>query len=141
MTTMIDITKGVVLEGHPQGFGVNNTGGYLKKLGNTHGIVNPHSLWFEVLGDFGIGIFLYFIFIYLNLLWDLLKVYRESLKSAPSGITSYTTLSLIAALGGFILTAFAPSSVISFPQMWLLFGLAATIIIRRKTFLENVKNG
>jgi teichuronic acid biosynthesis protein TuaE len=98
--------------------------------------VNPHSLWFEILGDFGLGIFLYFIFIYLNLLWDLLKVYRESLKSNPYGLTSYTTVSLIGVLGGFVLTAFAPSSVISFSQMWLFYGLAATIIIRRKTFLE-----
>lgn len=136
MTTIVDIVKGVVLEGRVQGFGVNNTGLYLEKVGNTHGIVNPHSLWFEILGDFGLGIFLYFIFIYLNLLWDLLKVYRESLKSNPYGLTSYTTVSLIGVLGGFVLTAFAPSSVISFSQMWLFYGLAATIIIRRKTFLE-----
>ncbi|WP_434511183.1 O-antigen ligase family protein [Desulfitobacterium sp. AusDCA] len=136
MTIIIDITKGVITQGHIQGFGVNNTGVYLKKVGNTHGIVNPHSLWFEILGDFGIGIFLYLIFIYLNLLWDLIKVYKESLKTNPYGLTSYTAMSLIAALGGFILTAFAPSSVISFPQMWLLYGLSAAIILRRKTFLQ-----
>lgn len=136
MTIILDIAKGVITQGHIQGFGVNNTGLYLKKVGNTHGIVNPHSLWFEVLGDFGIGIFLYLIFIYLNLLWDLFKVYKESLKTNPYGLTSYTAISLIAALGGFILTAFAPSSVISFSQMWLLYGLSAAIILRRKTFLQ-----
>ena len=136
-TIIVDIINGVIKEGHPQGFGVNNTAIYLKEIGNTHGIVNPHSLWFEVLGDFGVGIFLYFIFIYLSLLWDLIKVYLESIKCGEYGFTSYLTISMIGALGGFILTAFAPSSVISFSQMWLLYGLAATVIIHRKKFLEN----
>lgn len=135
-TMMVNISKGIFLEGHPQGFGVNNTGLYLKKVNTTHGLVNPHSLWFEVLGDFGIGIFLYFMFIYLNMLWDLLRIYSETRKKAAYGLTSYLTISLIAALGGFILTAFAPSTVISFPQMWLLYGLAVSVILRRKVFLE-----
>ena len=133
----LDIVNGVFLKGHLQGFGVNNTAIYLKTIGNTNGIVNPHSLWFEVLGDYGVGIFLYFIFIYLSLLWDLLKVYRESIKDAEYGFTSYLTISLIGALGGFILTAFAPSSVISYTQMWLLYGLAASVILRRSEFLKN----
>lgn len=136
-TTIVDIVDGVVKKGHLQGFGVNNTAIYLKEVGNTHGIVNPHSLWFEVLGDFGVGIFLYFIVIYLSLLWDLLKVYRESIKNGDYGLTSYLTVSLLAALGGFIFSAFAPSSVISFPQMWLLYGLSATVIIHRREFLGN----
>lgn len=134
-TTIVDIVDGVVNQGHLQGFGVNNTGAYLQKMGNTHGIINPHSLWFEVLGDFGLGIFLYFIVIYLSLLWGLLKVYRESVKNGDYGLTSYLAVSLIGALGGFILSAFAPSSVISFPQMWLLFGLSASVIVNRKEFL------
>ncbi|MDR3587449.1 MAG: O-antigen ligase family protein [Desulfosporosinus sp.] len=132
-----DIINGVFIKGHLQGFGVNNTGMYLKKADNTKGMVNPHSLWFEVLGDFGVGIFFYFIFIYLSLLWDLRKVYLESIKDGEYGLTSYLAVSLIGALGGFILTAFAPSSVISFTQMWLLFGLAASLIIRSRVFLEN----
>ena len=132
-----DIIKGVFIKGHLQGFGVNNTGMYLKTADNTQGMVNPHSLWFEVLGDFGVGIFFYFIFIYLSFLWDLRKVYLESIKDGEYGLTSYLAVSLIGALGGFILTAFAPSSVISFTQMWLLFGLAASVIIRSRVFLEN----
>ena len=136
-SVILDIVNGVFKKGHLKGFGVNNTAMYLKKAGNTNGIINPHSLWFEVLGDFGVGIFLYFIFIYLSLLWDLRKVYLESIENGDYGLTSYLAVSLIGALGGFILTAFAPSSVISFTQMWLLFGLAASLIIRRRVFLEN----
>lgn len=134
-TTIVNIVQGV--KGQPQGFGVNNTTIYLKEVGNTHGIVNPHSLWFEVLGDFGVAIFLYLIFIYLSLLWGLLRVYRECIKNGVYGLTSYLTVSLIAALGGFILLAFAPSSVISFPQMWLLYGLSATVILHKEEFLRN----
>ena len=136
-TTIVNIVDGVVFKGQPHGFGVNNTTIYLKEVGNTHGIVNPHSLWFEVLGDFGIAIFLYLIFIYLSLLWALLGVYRESIKTKDYGLTSYLTVSLIGALGGFILLAFAPSSVISFPQMWLLFGLSAAVILRKEEFIRN----
>ena len=134
---ILDIIDGVLRKGHLQGFGVNNTEVYLKKVGNTNGTVNPHSLWFEVLGDYGVGIFLYFIYIYLSLLWDLIKVYRESIKDGKYGLTSYLTISLIGALGGFILTAFAPSSVISFTQMWLLYGLAVSVVLRRSEFLKN----
>lgn len=136
-TIIVDIVNGVFKKGHPQGFGVDNTAIYLKDMNNTHGIVNPHSLWFEILGDFGVGIFLYLIFIYLSLLWDLLKVYLLSIKEETSGFTSYLTISLIGALGGFILMAFAPSSVISFSQMWLLYGLAAAVVIRKKEFLKH----
>ncbi|HWQ89491.1 MAG TPA: O-antigen ligase family protein, partial [Desulfitobacteriaceae bacterium] len=53
-TIIIDVIKGVTLEGHWQGFGVNNTSYYLAQLNNTHGFFNVHSLWFEILGDFGL---------------------------------------------------------------------------------------
>ncbi|MDA8226483.1 MAG: O-antigen ligase family protein [Desulfitobacterium hafniense] len=135
-TIIVDIVKGVFVEGHIQGFGVANTQLYLASQGNTFGIVNPHSLWFEVLGDFGAFIFLYLIFIYLNMLWDLLKLYLESKKRASYGFSAYLAVSLFAALGGFILTAFAPSSVISFTQMWLLYGLVVVFINRQKEFLK-----
>lgn len=135
-TIIVDVIKGVTQEGHWQGFGVNNTSLYLAELNNTHGFFNVHSLWFEILGDFGILIFFYLIYIYLSLLWDLLKFYRLSIKENEFGPEAYLSVSLIAALGGFILTSFAPSSVISFSQMWLLFALAATLITRPESFIE-----
>ncbi|HWQ88828.1 MAG TPA: hypothetical protein VN374_02520, partial [Desulfitobacteriaceae bacterium] len=67
-------------------------------------------------------------------LWDLLKFYRFSIKQEEYGLNAYLSVSLIAALGGFILTSFAPSSVISFSQMWLLFALAASLVTRREKF-------
>jgi teichuronic acid biosynthesis protein TuaE len=135
-TIIVDVIKGVTLEGHWQGFGVNNTSLYLAKLNNTHGFFNVHSLWFEILGDFGIVIFFYLIYIYLSLLWDLFKFYRLSIKENEFGPEAYLSVSLIAALGGFILTSFAPSSVISYSQMWLLFALATVLITRLESFIE-----
>jgi teichuronic acid biosynthesis protein TuaE len=134
-TIIVDVIKGVTLEGHWQGFGVNNTSLYLAQLNNTHGFFNVHSLWFEILGDFGLFIFFFTIYIYLSLLWDLLKFYRSSIKQEEYGLEAYLSVSLIAALGGFILTSFAPSSVISFSQMWLLFALAASLVTRREKFI------
>ncbi len=131
-----NVIKGVTVEGHWLGFGVNNTSIYLTQFSNTYGFYNVHSLWFEILGDFGIAIFLYTIYIYLSLLWDLFKFYRASLKQDNYGLEAYLGVSLIAALGGFILTSFAPSSVISFSQMWLLFALATALITRQKSLLS-----
>ncbi|MHB1653260.1 MAG: O-antigen ligase family protein [Desulfitobacteriaceae bacterium] len=134
-TIMVDVVKGVVLKGHPQGFGIASTPFYIASKGNTHGITNVHSLWFEILGDFGIGIFVYFIYTYLSLLWDLLKLYGVSKQQNPYGFVSYLSLSLIAALGGFILTSFAPSSVINFSQMWLILSLGILVVNKRKKLL------
>lgn len=134
-TIIVDVINGVVLKGHPQGFGIASTPFYIKAEGNTHGISNVHSLWFEILGDFGIGIFVYFIYIYLNILWNLLKVYKESNQKHPYGFLSYVSLSLIAALGGFILTSFAPSSVINFSHMWLILSLGILVVNKQKRLL------
>ncbi len=138
-TILVYVVKGVVLQGHPQGFGIANTSFYVAAEGNTHGIVNVHSLWFEILGDFGIGIFLYFIYIYLSILRGLLKVYQESRKQRPYGFLGYVSLSLIAALGGFILTAFAPSSVLNFSHMWLLLSLGILVVNKQKRLLAEDK--
>jgi teichuronic acid biosynthesis protein TuaE len=134
-TIIVDVLKGVTVEGHWLGFGVNNTSIYLAQLNNTHGIFNVHSLWFEILGDFGLFIFFFTIYIYLSLLWDLLKFYRLSSKEEDYGLEAYLSVSLLAALGGFILTSFAPSSVISFSQMWLLLALAVTLVTRQKKLI------
>lgn len=138
-TILVDVIQGVFLQGHPQGFGVANSPIYIGTIGNTHGITNIHALWFEILGDFGIGIFLYFIYIYLRLLWDLVKMYRLSRAQTPYGFMSYLSLSLVATLAGFILTSFAPSSVINFTQMWLLLSLSIVVANKQKAMLAEEK--
>lgn len=135
-TIIRDVLQGVFVKGHWYGFGVDNTTRYLGRMGNTQGITNVHSLWFEILGDFGILMFLYLIYIYLSMLWDLLKVYLVAKRSAPDGLLAYLSVSLIAAMGGFIFLAFAPSSVINFSQMWLLYGLTVLVITKQKELLN-----
>ncbi|CAA7599632.1 O-antigen ligase-related protein [Acididesulfobacillus acetoxydans] len=138
-TILVDVVKGVLLKGHPEGFGVANTPFYIGSKENTFGITNVHSLWFEILGDFGVGIFLYWIFIYLSLLWALLKRCRLSRTRAPYSFMSFLYLGLLAALAGFILTSFAPSSVINFTEMWLLLSLAVLVVNKGEKFLAEDK--
>lgn len=116
-TLVIDIVDGVVMKGHPLGFGAGNTSNFLKAVNNTNGITNPHSLWFEILGDFGIPMFILFIVLYLMIMYELQKLlYKKSSMN-------YYYTSLLFSFFGFILLSFAPSSVITFTPYWILMGL------------------
>ncbi len=72
---MYDVVHGVISEKHYLGFGAGNIEKYVEKMNNTFGVLNVHSFWVEMLGDFGIAIFLYIIYIYISMIRDGLKAY------------------------------------------------------------------
>jgi len=123
-TLIFDVVDGVITNKHYLGFGAGNVGNYIKYKDNTFGILNIHSFWFEILGDFGIGIFLYIIYIYLNLISDLVK-------KSNKGHQELKQYSYMIALGlvAFIFLAFGPSSVITFEPFWILMGMASAIVV------------
>lgn len=121
-TLIVDIVDGVIFKGNVRGFGVGNTANYLKKMDNTNGITNPHSLWFEILGDFGVIIFILFCLTYLMIMLDLYKRYRGNNK------LNYYIVSLIFSFFGFAFLSFAPSTVVSFTPYWILLGLGVSMI-------------
>ena len=125
-TLIMNIIDGVIIKGNFLGFGVGNTSSYLKIINNTNGITNAHSLWFEILGDFGLPIFIAFGLIYLALMYDLFKV------SLKKNLSKNYALSLLVCFFGFIFLSFAPSSVISFTPFWLLMGLGVSTIVNVK---------
>lgn len=127
-TLLYDIIKGVFKDKHYLGFGVGNTMSYVKSLNNTHGFSNAHSLWFEILGDFGIPIFIYFVYTYISIITASFKKY----KSLASENKKYILIIITSCLS-FIGLAFAPSTVIGFFPFWLLIGISsAAAVINEK---------
>jgi teichuronic acid biosynthesis protein TuaE len=123
-TLIFDVVDGVITNKHYLGFGVGNIGNYIQSKDNTYGIYNVHNFWFEILGDFGIVIFLYVIYIYLNLIFDLIrksKKYNNELKR-------YSYM-MAFGLVAFIFLAFGPSSVITFEPFWVLIGISSAIAV------------
>lgn len=120
-TLILDIASGVVIHKHLLGFGIGNTMYYIKTLKNTHSIVNPHSMWFEILGDYGVFIFIYFAYIY-----------GSMIKTLNSGIPDKENkkypLMASTACFVFIITSFAPSTVTGFSPFWILMGLSLSLV-------------
>lgn len=126
ITLIYDVIDGVIIHKHYLGFGVGNIGNYIKYKDNTFGIYNVHNFWFEILGDFGAGIFIYLIYIYLNLIFDLIKkgaFFKDELKCYPN--------MLALGLVGFIFLAFGPSSVITFEPFWILIGISSALVVNK----------
>lgn len=112
-----NVIKGVFIDGHYAGLGAGNTEYYIASQGNTNGIVNAHSFWFEILGDFGlVGLGLYSAF--------LLVAGVALLRRDRDGKSALDQLPLLW-LGAGVLLVFAPSSVVTFTPFWLVNGLAA----------------
>jgi teichuronic acid biosynthesis protein TuaE len=125
VTILYDVVKGVFFKGHILGFGAGNTLDYVESLKNTKAI-NIHSLLFEMLGDFGLPMTIFAVGIYFSMIFDLLK------KAIKNGFTNNKFAVMLAlALFGFIFLSFAPSTVITFLPMWLMLGLAGSLVIKK----------
>ncbi|MEN9406749.1 MAG: hypothetical protein RLZ12_1033 [Bacillota bacterium] len=78
-------------------------------------VTNIHNWWAEILVTFGVGIFAIYFWLYSYLLWRLFKM-----GLVGDGIG----LALFLSLGGLTIGCMAPSSVLQYAPMWILFGLA-----------------
>lgn len=135
-TLIVNILEGVILNGNFLGFGAGNVAIYLKNMNNTNGITNPHSLWFEILGDFGLPIFILFCIMYLFIMYELKNIYLKR----SSG--SLYIVSLLFCFFGFAFLSFAPSSVISFTSFWILMGLGLSAVNSGEEYgNENIDTG
>lgn len=122
LTLIVNIVRGVLGKCRLLGYGVGNVQGYLKSISNTHGISDPHSMWFEILGDFGVLVFVSYAAVYIMMMYDIFKAY---IKDKNFG---QLELSVLICFFGFIFLSFGPSSVISFTPFWMMLGLGVSII-------------
>ncbi|NMM61128.1 hypothetical protein HBE96_00105 [Clostridium sp. P21] len=123
LTVVYDVVEGVFHDKKLLGFGAGNTTQQLMDKGNTHGIYSPHGLAIEVLGDFGVFFFILYGIYYLYLLYRLLLI--SNMRDYEAKISAYT---LIAALFGFALSSFGPSSVTYFFPYWMMYGVTISCI-------------
>ena len=116
--TIVDnIYKGVIKEKNYFGFGVNNTSNYILAQNNTYGVVSVHCLWLEILGDFGVVILLYFVYICISMFIKLLMLsikFKENRESY--------TMAMMACIG-VAFFVFSPSTVVAFIPFWITMGI------------------
>lgn len=127
VTLIYDVLKGVFKEKNYFGFGVGNTAQYIMEQNNTYGLYSVHSLWFEILGDFGVVGFILFISMYLYLFIDLVK---RRLSKLPENIIGIPMLIAIAML------VFGPSSVTGFTPFWIAMAMIYANVINYKNRIE-----
>lgn len=127
-TLISDVLKGVFVEKNILGFGPGNTSRYVKELNNTHKIYSIHSFWLEVLGDYGLFVFLALLIIYIYECVSILGIY---LKVKEMDTKNYAfILGLI--LFSLVFLTFAPSTVLNQPIFWAYLGICFS-------FSENLK--
>lgn len=127
-TLIYNTINGVIKDKHYLGFGVGNSFVYNKQMDNTNKVYNTHSLWFEILGDFGIPIFIYCIIIYCYMCLDIYKTYRTHKKSNVE-LSKYALLFGAAAFE-LIFLVFAPSTVTNMSSFWVILSLIFAFTIK-----------
>lgn len=123
LTLYYDVIKGVLEEKNLFGFGVGNISEYIKGLNNTHKTYNPHGWFFEILGDFGVCIFIFYV-VYLIYIFKRLS----NIKKYKNRDIVMAARCIILSLVGFILGSFSPSSITYFLPHWLLFGIIVSFL-------------
>ncbi|SHK23572.1 teichuronic acid biosynthesis protein TuaE [Hathewaya proteolytica DSM 3090] len=116
------VVQGIVKDKNYFGVGVGNSVNYIKSVGNTHGILNIHSLWFEILCEFGIPIFLYTVYIYVMLFIDYFKLRKKVHLMRDDLYLSGITLTVAN-----VFLVFGPSFVISFTPFIISIGIMYSI--------------
>lgn len=118
VTLMLNVVEGVIWEKNYLGFGVGNIGRYIESRGNTFGIVNIHSFWFEYLGDFGIFMFIYLILMYCIMLWDIFVTTLTTINDNSPIPTMILVVGII-----MVVLAFSPSTILMFSPFWTILGI------------------
>lgn len=135
ITLLYDVVEGIIFKKNVMGFGVGNTKNYILYKDNTHGVYQIHNFWFEILGDFGIGIFVYLGVIYFFSIFDLAKFYIE--ESTINNGHLLIPINIAIMLTVLVL---GPSSVVTFSTFWITLGLIYSKIFIKKRNLKVIDN-
>ncbi len=105
------------------GMGPAGFSNYFKENISSSGLVNPHALVFEILTQYGIIIFICFI-------WLLLWMFRSAKKFylTTAGRESERAVMVIAFVIIYVIVSFAPSSFLGYSYQWLLIAIMCSQI-------------
>jgi len=85
-----------------------------------HELTNVHNWWIEILANYGVFIFIGYIFLYFNILRNLWRIWHRVIEKWDKIICESLLLSMI----GFAIVSISSSSLMTFNPQWLLFGFA-----------------
>jgi len=120
------LSDGLTFVGQTGGFGVGagNAETHVLELADFPGVSNLHDWWLEVAVDLGlIGLALYVTYYVLLLLRQL-----RGARRATDPLVRYLCLAGAAAMVGFVVGSLAPSTMIAFSPMWVMFGVSMTAV-------------
>lgn len=90
---------------------------------NTFGVENIHNWWFEILVNYGLIIFILYIYFYLNMIYKLFYIRKHKEEKMISE-------ALLLGLIGVFFSGMSPSTFISFRSQWIIIGLSVAYIGR-----------
>ena len=100
---------------------------YSQNYYNTLGITDSHNLWLEMLVDYGVIIFSFFVFLYIILLVKSLKLFFSSNKNFSQRAKYLYSFS---ALSGFTISSLSPSNIVASPIMWIFLSFIALVLTK-----------
>ena len=104
------------------GYGPGNFEAYLNGLKESTDLLsNPHSLWVEILVQYGVFIFVAYLMFLLYIYIKLIKIYLQN--------KSETVLAVILMDTAFVFAVFSPSSFLEYPYQWIIIGISILIIV------------
>lgn len=106
------------------GFGPGSHSIYFAEHPSRSGLLDPHNYWVEILFEYGIIIFLAYVFVYYSSLRRLWLVIKHKTDSEEKKICQMLLLSLFI----MIFASIAPSSFLTYSYPWLLHGLSFAAI-------------
>ncbi len=108
------------------GIGAGNAEYYIANYSKyyTSGIINPHNWWLEILVNYGLIIFLGYIFFYIGIIKRLWKIYRSIHSKVDKKICETLLISML----GFFFASVSSSSIMAFNPQWLLFAFTLSFI-------------
>jgi teichuronic acid biosynthesis protein TuaE len=109
------------------GVGAGNVEAHMKgKSGvNTE---NIHNWWAEILVNFGVLVFLPYMFLYAWLVYRLWNLARLKKSAHVSPVLRWAALACMLSLIGYFFGGMAPSTAIHFTPMWTVLGLSLAIV-------------
>jgi teichuronic acid biosynthesis protein TuaE len=115
------------------GFGVGpgNLEYYManRAIYDTSGILNIHNWWFEVLINYGIFIFLGYLFFFFGIIRSLWRVWKKSIDRNEKMLAEALFISLV----GFLISSISSSSIMAVTAHWLLYAFSVSFIKWAKT--------
>lgn len=106
------------------GLGAGNMRHYLGTVAGSN-ITDPHNWWMELLSEFGLFIFIFYLTFYAYLVLKLLLIAKD--KTINNELRKYAAGSFIA-LNTLIISATSPSSIVYFIPHWILMGISISVI-------------